>query len=79
MARIGLWSQMRLDSGAPEYELLGEPARELSASSQLIFGAPRYLSGAPNDLNVRCSASYDQFSAAMLKNTEASQLPSTGG
>jgi hypothetical protein len=70
---------MRLDFGAPEDELRGDRPRELYATGSLIFGAPSYRCDAPNDLNVPFSApsSYDLFSVAMLKNTEAWRLPRT--
>jgi hypothetical protein len=52
---------MTSDFGAPDEELRVDWPREPHASGSVIFGAPSYRGGAPNDLNVSSSApsSYD--------------------
>ena len=68
------WSQMSLTLARPRKSSGLDRRRELCASGWLIFGAPSYPCGAPNDLNVPRSAPsrYDRFS-------EAWRLPRTGG
>ena len=80
MARIRRLVADEFDLARPRKSFGLDRPRELCASGWLIFGAPSYPCGAPNDLNVPCSAPsrYDRFSAAMLKK-KSWRLPRTGG